>query len=346
MSSNPLDHDASVPALKADVAANPSDEDVVRTLVEIEKSSTGEPAGPSPVPQVPAPQLPWISQYQNAGSWVLIAVVIMLSFAAAFVMKRAFSPLMGMQQKYGRHKEASSRSGSKVVYDSASQKQAEELLQRLAAGDSSAADKISQNAGSWLGKITRTNKTDQFVTAAINLADLHSREAALEAELALDGIAQNETGLRFLTNAVGDRSRRVWALWLLGALGNRGVDPVHTAKVVESYLTDPDVNVRASAVNGLSLIGTDETIPLLLDRFRNDPSPVVQERAACGIAESGMYTKPQRLQAAASLINWLDDPLLTGQQRGWDMQALGDISGQHLGADSAAWRSWYESASH
>lgn len=340
MSSEPLDKDASVRDLKADVPANPSDEDVVRTLVEIEKSSTGGPAEPTAVPQVPAPQLPWISKHQNAGSWVLIAVVVMLSFAAASVMKRAFSPLIDWQNK------TSSGYRPKVGHNAELQKQAEQLLQQLAAGDSSAADKISQNAGSWVGKIARTNKTDQFVTAAINLPDLHSREAALDAELALDGIAQNETGLRFLTDAVGDPSRRAWALWLLGALGNRGVDAMHTAKILGSYLSDPDVNVRASAVNGLSLIGTDETIPLLLDRFRNDPSPVVQERAACGIAESGMYTKPQRLQAAASLINWLDDPLLTGQQRNWDVQALGDISGQHLGGDSAAWRSWYENASH
>jgi HEAT repeat protein len=262
----------------------------------------------------------------------------MLSFAAAFVMKRAFSPLMDLQNKM------SSGHRQKVGHNAEIQKQAEELLRQLAAGDSSAADKISQNASSWVGKIARTKKTDQFVTAAINLPDLHSREAALEAELALDGIAKNETGLRFLTDAAGDPTRRVWALWLLGALGNRGVDPMHTAKILESYLADPNVNVRASAVNGLSLVGTDETIPVLLDRFRNDSSPVVQERAACGIAESGMYTKPQRMQAAASLINWLDDPLVKGQQRAWDMQALGDISGRHLGADSAAWRSWYESA--
>jgi hypothetical protein len=56
-----------------------------------------------------------------------------------------------------------------------------------------------------------------------------------------------------------------------------------------------------------------------------------------------MYTKAQRVAAAESLVNWLDDSKLTGQQRAWDIQALGDISGQHLGADAAAWRAWYES---
>jgi hypothetical protein len=71
---------------------------------------------------------------------------------------------------------------------------------------------------------------------------------------------------------------------------------------------------------------------------------MVQEQAACGLAEAGMYTHPQRMVAAASLVNWLDDPLTTPQQRTWALEALHDISGQNLGTDSAAWRQWYENA--
>jgi HEAT repeat protein len=227
--------------------------------------------------------------------------------------------------------------------DGSMQARAESLLQQVASGDSAAADTVLEQASAWVGKTTRTNRTDQLITTAINLPDIRSRQAALEAELAFDGISKDDAGLNFLTSSVGDPTRRVWALWLLGALGNRGVDPVHTAKIVASYLDDPNVNVRASAVNGLALIATDETIPMLLDRFRNDASPIVQERAACDIAESGMYKKAQRLAAAESLIRWLDDPQLAAQQRAWDIQALGDISGQHLGTDAAAWRTWYES---
>jgi HEAT repeat protein len=119
---------------------------------------------------------------------------------------------------------------------------------------------------------------------------------------------------------------------------------VHAAKIIESYLNDPDPNVRASAVDGLAFLATDETIPMLLDRFRNDPSAVVQEPAACALAESGMYTHQQRMVAAASMVGWLDDSLLTQQQRTWTIQALHDISGQSFGADSAAWRHWYDGA--
>jgi len=89
------------------------------------------------------------------------------------------------------------------------------------------------------------------------------------------------------------------------------------------------------------LLASDEVIPLMLDRFRNDPSPLVQERAACGLAESGMFTKQQRLTAAASMVAWTDDQLLSAQQRAWAFQALRDISGQTFGTDSAAWRDWF-----
>jgi hypothetical protein len=83
---------------------------------------------------------------------------------------------------------------------------------------------------------------------------------------------------------------------------------------------------------------------MLLDRFRNDPAPPVQDQAACGMAEAGMYSHAQRMVAAASLVGWVDDSLLSQQQRTWAAQALHDISGQNFGSDSAAWRNWYQSS--
>ena len=170
------------------------------------------------------------------------------------------------------------------------------------------------------------------------------REAAIQAVLAMDGIPANEAGLDMIKRTVGNRDRRAWALWMLGALGNRGVDPIHAAKIIESYLNDPEVGVRVNAVNGLALTATDDSIPMLMDRFRNDPSPVVQEAAACAISESGMYTHAQRMVAASTLVAWLDDSLLSPAQRNWALHALRDISGQDVGTNSAAWRQWYESA--
>ncbi len=218
------------------------------------------------------------------------------------------------------------------------------MLGQLAARKSGAADEVLAHSADWTGQTHRSPKADQSILTALDLPDIHAREAALAAELALDAVPQNEAGL--------SHARR--KLWVIPASGfglcgcwvpweTVGVDPEHTAKILESYLADPDVNVRASAVNGLSLLGTDETVVPMLDRFRNDPSPVVQERAACGLAQSGMYTRDQRMIAAASIVGWLDDSLLTPQQRVWSFQALRDISGQNHGTNSAAWRRWYES---
>lgn len=248
--------------------------------------------------------------------------------------------LPGSRQSYRGRNRVVTRS----ALDASLQAEAEQLLQRVAAGDSSAADQVLAESAGWTGKTQRTQKSEQWIGIALNLPDLHVRAAAIQAELALDGVALDESGLRTLEQSVSNPSQRVWALWMLGAIGNRGVDPVHTAKIVETYLSDPQVDVRAAAVNGLAMIATDETIPMMLDRFRNDPSPVVQERAACSLAESGMYTHEQRMTAAGTLVTWLDDQLITGQQRGWTSQALHDISGQSLGSDSAAWRNWYEGA--
>ena len=233
---------------------------------------------------------------------------------------------------------------SRSSLNPALQAEAEQLLQKVVAGDAGAADQVLQISGNWTGKTHRTPKSEQSIGAALNLPDLHAREAAMQAELALDGVTIDDAGLKSVEQAADNPSSRVWALWMLGALGNRGVDPVHTTKAISSYLTDTQVDVRAAAVNGLSLVGTEETIPLLLDRFRNDPSPVVQERAACSLAESGMYSHPLRMMAASSLVSWLDDSLLTPAQHEWALHALRDISGQDLGRDPGRWREWYSGA--
>jgi hypothetical protein len=313
----------------------PEDEDVIRTLAEIEKASTGGLSATANTAFGASAQRP---AFFRTGPPVLFLAAAAAVGLAVLGLNFAGRPLAASSGGSSRGRGGASRS----VVDSALQAEAEQLLQKLATGDSGAADQVRAQSAGWTGKTRRTSSATQWITTALNLPDLHAREAAIQAELALDGVAQDESGLRSMEQTVGNPSQRAWALWMLGALGNRGVDPEQASKVIGSYLSDPQVDVRAAAVNGLALIGTDETVPMMLDRFRNDPSPVVQERAACALAESGMYTHEQRMTAAASLVAWLDDSLITGQQRTWTLQALRDISGQNLGADSAAWREWYE----
>ena len=320
----------------------PADEDVIRTLAEIEKASTTLPsatsdnslqAGAGAQPHTASPAA------VNA-AWRAAAIAI--GAAAGFAILGL--NIAGRQSSTGQSRRGPGRVISRSSLDPARQAEAEQLLQKVASGYAGAADQVLQASGSWTGKTHRTPKSEQSIGVALNLPDLHAREAAMQAELALDGVTIDDAGLKAVEQAASNPSSRVWALWMLGALGNRGVDPVHTTKAISSYLTDTQVDVRAAAVNGLSLIGSEETIPLLLDRFRNDPSPVVQERAAYSLAESGMYPHALRMIAASSLVSWLDDSLLTPAQHEWALHALRDISGQDLGRGAGRWREWYSAA--
>ena len=110
-----------------------------------------------------------------------------------------------------------------------------------------------------------------------------------------------------------------------------------------SQLQDSDPEVRHWAVEGLAYLGTNETIAPLLQAFHDDPSPMVRERAACSLAQSGMLTQEQRHSVIPHLLDYADDASLDAQTHDWVYQALRDITGKNLPNDSSSWRSWYSS---
>jgi hypothetical protein len=224
------------------------------------------------------------------------------------------------------------------------QAEAENLLARMASGDSAAASQVLEESNRWIGTTQRTTKANQLVNATLNQHDLKLRAAALQATLALDGVTRDADGLNRLELAVVDPSTQAWALWMLGAMGNRGVEQERIVQILKGYLDKSDARTRSEAVDGLGIVALDETVPILLERFRNDSSPLVQESAARNLAEAGMYTHEQRMVAASSFVEWLDDGRMSPQQRGWLAHALRDISGQNFGMDAAAWRQWYSRA--
>src|SRR5437879_12545432 len=89
----------------------------------------------------------------------------------------------------------------------------------------------------------------------------------------------------------GEPSQRVWALWGLGLLGNRGVEPERLTQVLVAQLQDSDPEVRHWAVEGLAYLGTDDAIAPLLQTMHDDASPVVRERAASSLSHTGMLTQ-------------------------------------------------------
>jgi len=227
------------------------------------------------------------------------------------------------------------------------QKQAETLLELAVGNSDGAVDQISSHVDRWHGKLSWNPQLANLTTAALNSNDMRVRQSGLEVQLVAYGLTKTPSNLDVLIQDAGsrDHSRKIWALWSLGAMANRGVEPDRVVEVLTTHLKDSDEDSRHWAVEPLALVGTNATIPLLLKSLHDDPSALVRERAACSLAESGMLTHEQRMSAVPQLLNDSDDPVLDAQTHAWAFQALGDITGQRLPQDSAAWRNWYEKQS-
>jgi hypothetical protein len=228
------------------------------------------------------------------------------------------------------------------------QKQAEVLLEQAIGQSGGAVQQISTHVDRWRGRLQWTPQMANLFTAALNSNDMQVRESAIEVELATYSLAKNETSLNYLLQSAesSNHAQKIWALWALGLMGNRGVGTEQVVQVLTAHLQDKDEDEesRRWAVEALAVVGSTPAIPVLLETMHNDPSPVIRERAGCGLAEAGMFTHEQRMTAVPQLLNYTDDPALDAQTRGWAFQALKDITHQHLPNDSAVWRSWYESS--
>jgi hypothetical protein len=225
------------------------------------------------------------------------------------------------------------------------QKQAETLLELAVSQRQGANDQIALRVDRWQGKLKWNSQMATLTTAALNSRDMRVRESGIEVELASYGLAKNSASLEYLLNTAEspDHAQKIWALWALGLMGNRGVETDRIIQVLTEHLKDSDEESRRWAVEGLALVGNAQTIKPLLQSMHDDPSPMVRERAACNLAESGMFTHALRLSAVPQLLFYTDDPALDARTHGWAFQALNDITHQHLPNDSAAWRAWYES---
>jgi HEAT repeat protein len=165
---------------------------------------------------------------------------------------------------------------------------------------------------------------------------------ALEIWLLRDGIDKTpETVDKLIAEAGADDERTYFRLSTLGILGNRGVEPGKVLDTLRSFLHDASGERRSGAINGLGLLGTEETIAPLLEAMRWDTSPDLRERAACNLADSGMLTHDLRLHAVPELIRFAEDATLDPSTRKWVFQALREIAQQGLPDDAAAWRTWY-----
>jgi hypothetical protein len=290
----------------------------------------------------------------QSGSWrVLFAVgagILLATFFATGNARAAFDQITKFLTLQGKPEAASPAVLSEHEIESleheSPQQQSELLLERAVNHYEGANDQIAARVDGWWGKLKFTPRFNSLITTALNSNDLRVRAAGIELDLAAMGAVKSPATVeRLAQQAVnGPRSQRVWALWEMGLLGNRGVVPERVNEVLVSQLQDSDPEVRHWAVEGLAYLGTNETIAPLLQEFHDDPSPMVRERAGCSLAQSGMLTQEQRRSVIPHLLDYADDASLDAQTHGWVYQALRDITGQNLPNDSSSWRNWYSTS--
>lgn len=226
------------------------------------------------------------------------------------------------------------------------QSQAQLLLERSINHYRGANNEIAHRVDRWRGQITLDQNLDSLFRTALNSDDLRVRAAAVEIDLAARNRAKSAATVDELEHDArfGEQGPRANALWDIALLGNRGIQPERAAQILLASVHDDNVNIRYWAVEGLAYLGTDETIAPLLQVFHDDPSPMIRERAACSLAQSGMLSEKQRRTAVPQLLDFADDTALDAETHKWVFQALRDITGQSLPHDSAAWRNWYDSS--
>jgi hypothetical protein len=226
------------------------------------------------------------------------------------------------------------------------QSQAVLLLERSINHFRGANEQISRRVSGWLGQLKLEGRLQDLFTTALNSDDLVVRVAAVEVDLAARNVERSGASVDRLEPAAreGAQGPRANALWDLALLGNRGIEPDRIRMILLGGVHDPNVNIRYWAVEGLAYLATDDVVAPLLEILRDDPSPMIRERAACGLAQSGMLSDSQRRSAVPRLLDYADDGGMDRQTHEWVFQALRDITGQSLPHDAQVWRQWYRTA--
>jgi len=223
------------------------------------------------------------------------------------------------------------------------QQQAERLLQYAISHHRGATDEIKARAKRWRSQIQMTDSMRTLMDVALNGDDLRVRAAVFEIDLAIAGIAKTrEQAEGLLESAENDPPHAELGIWYLGLLANCGMEIGRIHSQLRVWAHSENEQVRLRAVSAIADIGTDDTVPDLVDAFHYDPSFRVRiDGAGCGLAHCGMLTRAQRMQAVAGLIEMVEDKKLDAETVKYGYRALREITDQTLGDEPVRWREWY-----
>jgi len=143
----------------------------------------------------------------------------------------------------------------------APQQQAERLLELAIDQPDLSLGLIHRNLTSWRGHLEDSDRLFHLVLQALNSNDPRVRVAAVEIDLAANNLMKAPESVDKLQRQIQNSSEeRYMALWRLGALGNRGVEPMEAFRTLKRYAHDRNQEVRFWAVEGLAMLGNPESI--------------------------------------------------------------------------------------
>jgi hypothetical protein len=204
-----------------------------------------------------------------------------------------------------------------------------------------AADYVIEHAQGWRGQIHRDDRIDALIRTALNSRRIEIRMAAFEVGLAEFGLEKTpaEVQRMLALRAADPKQNGPWALWNLSLLGARGIERQQIFGVLSDAVHDGDAEQRKWAVDALARFGGEEVIPQLLERAAFDSSAEAQERAFCGLAQSGTLQLAERYHAVPGLLSIAENSHTSSQQHAWAYQALREITETYdVPEDAAAWR--------
>lgn len=191
-----------------------------------------------------------------------------------------------------------------------------------------AADYVLENAQLWRGQIKTNPRLEALITTAVNAPLIEIRMAGFELYLAEYDLEKSVAQVDYLLKQFNRSPEKnaAGSLWASAAIAARGIDRKRVFDEIIAATESNNDTIRQGAVEALSRFGGQEIIQPLLSIARYDSSSYIQERAFCGLAQTGTLHVIERYAALPGLLEILRDPYTTEQQLSWVYQALKEIS--------------------
>ncbi len=221
-----------------------------------------------------------------------------------------------------------------------SQERTERALELAIDNYQGAADYVVDHAQVWRGQFKASHSLHALLHAALISRRIEVRMAAFELSLAEYNLQKTPAEIdRLLARRATDpQGSGPWALWNISLIGARGVERERIYEILVDAVRDNDETQRRWAVDALARFGGEEVVDPLLAIAAHDASSEVQERAFCGLAQSGTLQLAERYRAVPGLLAIAEDRGASAQQRAWVFQALREITETYdVRDDVSAW---------